>query len=100
MSIILPVVIFVSWLAFVIIPAGKIAIEDERNKVPKDKRRGTSIFPGFPVFPLLAWAIAVVADQFITPWGSRTVLVLHVLLLLVSLSIIIRDILLLRRIGS
>ena len=53
MSIILPIVIFVSWFAFVLVPAGRLAIEDEQNNVPKDKRRGTSILPGFPIFPLI-----------------------------------------------
>jgi hypothetical protein len=48
MSIILPIVIFISWLAFVLVPAGRLAIEDERNNIPKDKRRGTSIGSAAP----------------------------------------------------
>ena len=100
MSIILPVVIFVSWFAFVLAPAGKLAIEDGRNTVPLKKKRGTSILPGFPLFPLIAWAVAVAVDHFIPPWGSWTFLGIHGVLLTICLSIIVRDILRLRRIRT
>lgn len=100
MSIVLPVLIFVSWFAFVLLPAGKLAIEDEQNNVPKDKRRGTSILPGFPLFPLIAWGAAVVVDRFIPPWGSWAFLGIHGVLLAVSLSIIVRDVLRLRKIRT
>ncbi len=100
MNIILPVVIFVSWFAFVLVPAGRLAVEDARNNLPKDKRRGTSILPGFPVLPLIAWGGAVAVDYFIAPWGSWTFLGIHGVLLLISLSLIIRDVLRLRRIRA
>ena len=100
MSIILPIVIFVSWFAFVLVPAGRLAIEDERNNVPKDKRRGTSILPGFPIFPLIAWGVALAVNYFIPPWGLWTFLGIHGILLAVSLCIIARDMFLLRRIRT
>ena len=98
MNIILPVVIFVSWFTFFIVPAGKLAVEDALNNVPKDKRHGTSILPGFPIFPLIAWGIAIAIDHFIHPWGLRIILEIHVALLLISLLIITRDALQLRKI--
>ena len=98
MNVILPVVIFANWLAFLLIPAGKLAIEDARNNVPKDKRRGTSILPGFPIFPLIVWGIAIVLKHFTSPWGTWSILGFHGVLLLVPLSIIGRDILRLKRI--
>jgi predicted Na+-dependent transporter len=100
MNFLLPVVIFVSWFAFLLIPAGKLAVEDARNNVPKDKRRGTSVLPGFPVFPLIAWGIAVAVDHFIAPWGSWTILGIHGALLLISVSLITRDFLHLRRLKA
>jgi hypothetical protein len=100
MSVILPIVIFVSWFAFVLVPAGRLAIEDERNNVPKDKRRGTSILPGFPIFPLIAWGVALVVNYFIPPWGLWAFLGIHGILLAVSLCIIARDMFLLSRIKT
>jgi hypothetical protein len=96
MNIILPVVIFASWFTFVLVPCGKNAIDDARNKGPEEKRQGTSIVPGFPVFPLIAWGFAVAIDHYISPWGSWTFLGIHAVLLVISLTTIVRDILRLR----
>lgn len=97
MSIALPVAIFACWFALICAPSGQLAIEDARDKVPKEKRRGVSILPGFPVFPLMAWGLAVAIDRFIPPWGSWVSTGLHGLLLVISLFVIIRDFLRLRR---
>ena len=99
MSVLLPLVLFLSWFAFSLVPAGKLAIEDELNHAPEDKRRGTSIFPGFPVMPLLYWGLAWLIDRLAPTWGTRIFLVLHVLLFIVSATVIARDILHLRRIS-
>ena len=98
MSVILPCAIFVSWFAFLLAPAGRLAIEDEQRNVPKEKRRGVSIFPGIPVLPLVAWGAAVSVDHFLPPWGSRIFLGIHSALLVISLSVIARDTVRLRRI--
>jgi hypothetical protein len=98
MNIILPIVIFVSWFIITLVPVGENAIEDARNHVPEDKRHKTSILPGFPLFPLIAWGVAVIIDHYYYPWGSWTFLGIHGALLVISLSIIIRDILRLRKI--
>jgi hypothetical protein len=98
MNVILPVVIFASWLALVLAPAARYAIEDEQNLVPQDKRRGVSILPGFPVFPLIAWGAALALDHFVSPWGVRVFLGIHGVLLAVALSAMARDMFRLRRI--
>lgn len=100
MNILLPLVIFASWFVFRIVPAGRLAVEDARNNVPTAKRRGTSILPGFPVFPLIAWGGALAVDRVIPPWGSWTFLGTHGVLLLISLLFITRDVLRLRRIRA
>lgn len=96
-NVLLPVIIFVSWLAFVLVPAGRLAIEDAQTRIPDDKRRGTSIFPGFPLFPLMAWGAALACDQFISAWGNWLFLVAHLVLLSISVVIIVRDLLRLRK---
>jgi len=97
MSILLPIVIFGSWFALVLVPAGRLAIEDEQNSVPKAERRGTSILPGFPVFPLITWEIALAINHLIPPWGEWTFLGIHAVLMAVCLCVIARDIRRLRR---
>jgi hypothetical protein len=94
----LPVVLFLSWFAFVLTPVWEKAIEDERNSVPESERCRTSIFPGFPVMPLLFWGLAWLLDRIISPWGFRSILILHLILLVVSVFVIVRDVLRLRRI--
>ena len=98
MSVLLPIVLFISWFLFTITPAGKLALEDEINGVPPDKRRGTSIFPGFPVVPLVLWGVARLIDQVMSPWGTNSFLLVHLVLLSISVFIITRDVLRLREI--
>ena len=100
MSILLPVVVFVSWLAISLAPAGKLAIEDARVGVPEDKRRGVSILPGFPLFPLLFWGLACLIDLFCAPWGSWSIIALHSIALVAAIFTIVRDTLVLRRIDA
>ncbi len=47
-----------SWLVFVIAPAGRLAYLD--RGLPTTKRRGVSIFPGWPVLPMLLSAPALI----------------------------------------
>ena len=98
MKILLPVILLLSWFFFALTLQGKIAIEDEMNGIPKDKRRGTSILPLFPIIPLVLWSIAWLLDRVISPWGSWSFLILHSILLLASIFIITRDTFRLRRI--
>src|SRR3982750_1862432 len=44
----------VAWLLFAISPAARLAFED--RKVPREKRRGASIFPVWPFYPLVLLA--------------------------------------------
>lgn len=66
--------------------------------VPKHKRRGVSIVPGIPIFPLFFWGLAAVLDRFIGPWGTRFILYDHGLIFVVGLFAAVRSIVRLRRI--
>ncbi|MFA5205145.1 MAG: hypothetical protein WC708_12160 [Lentisphaeria bacterium] len=98
MNILLPIIIFLAWLAALVVPAGQLAIEDAKRGVPKDKRRGTSIMPLFPTIPLAMWGAAWLLNRRFPIWGSQIMLWLHVAILLLALVFIIRDILKLRTI--
>lgn len=95
MSIMLPVLIFLAWLAFLVMPAGKLAIEDAQNP-SLIKRRGVSIFPGIPLLPLVMWSGSILLAHFLSPLVLLISLSLHGLLLLVCGFLIVRNILAVR----
>jgi len=99
MTILLPTVLFLSWLAFVLVPAVKLAIEDEINEIPEQQRRGTSIMPVFPILPLILWGIAWLLNRMIASWTTWCILIGHLLLLAASAIILARDTLRLREIA-
>ena len=91
MNVCLPIVLFLSWFVLVITPTGKLAIEDVKAGVPEDERRGVSIMPGFPLFPLFFWGLAYGIDRFIHPWGSISILVLHIVAFIWAIVVLLRD---------
>ena len=99
MDVALPVTLFFAWFALVLAPAGQLSIEDTKANVPEEERRGVSIFPGIPVGPLFFWGLSYVVDIFFDPWGTLTILFLHIVIFIVASYVIVRDILILRRIG-
>jgi len=98
MNILLPITIFVAWLAFAVVPAGPKAIEDAKQGVPDDQTQGTSIMPLFPVLPLAMWGIAWLINRRYATWGNWGMLWLHAAILLLSLIFIVRDIIRLKAI--
>ena len=84
---------FASWFFFVVLGAGPKAIEKERKGAPEDQRHGVSIAPGFPVFPIVAWALWCSASPFV----AKIVVWLHIALLVFSCEMIIYCIIQLRR---
>ena len=42
---------FASWFVFVVAPAARLAYED--RDLPKERRRGVSILPAWPLLPLI-----------------------------------------------
>jgi len=93
-------VILCSWFLLTIAPASRLAIEDAQRGTPIESRRGVSIFPGFPAFPLFIWG----AGWALATWWLEGIAVVllysHLGLALVSAFIIVRDILRLRSIRS
>ena len=100
MHIVLPILLFCSWFAILLVPAGKLAIEDLKAGVPEDKRHGVSVMPVFPVMPLLFWGLAYGIDRFCGPWGSVSIMVLHSIALLWAIFAMVRDHRILKRMDS
>ncbi len=74
---ILPVLIFLVWILWVAACAEESNLRSAKEGRPPSERPGTSILPGFPLFPLAFWGIAWVVDRFVEPWGTLTVGAFH-----------------------
>ncbi len=98
MNILAPIILFVTWLAIVIAPLYSYALEDLKNGVPKDQRRGVSIFPGFPFMPLMFWGLAWLIDLWISAWGTRVIALGHAAIFIFAVFMIVRNIMRIRKI--
>jgi hypothetical protein len=76
------------WWLWVIACAAQQAVADARAG---NSTRGVSIFPGFPVFPLVAWGVAILVDRFFSPIGSLSIAFLHVIFCVALCVSILRD---------
>jgi hypothetical protein len=74
----LPVVIFLVWAIWVVTCAMQVAVEDVRRGTPKDRRRGTSFVPSFPLFPLGFWGAALLINRVAPGSGTAAVGGFHV----------------------
>jgi hypothetical protein len=62
--------LLVIWMLWAIACAAEAAVADARRGIPKGQRRGVSILPAFPLFPLVFWVIALLIDSVADPWGT------------------------------
>lgn len=83
--------IFFVWFLWVVACAAQAGLRGARAGLPPERRPGTSILGGFPLFPLFFWGIAWAIDQEVSPWGTRIVGAGHVLLGAMLVVSIVRD---------
>ena len=57
----------------------EVAVSEARRGIPEGERRGVSILPGFPVFPLMFWGAALLVDWLANPWGTIVIAGLHMI---------------------
>ncbi len=67
------VLVFVAWFVIVVSPAARYAYED--RALPEGRRRGSSIFPGWPVMPILFSAPVIIAG--VDHWVATVIVVAH-----------------------
>ena len=72
--------LLLTWFVWVIACAAESSLRKARQGIPEEERGGVSILPGFPLFPLVAWGMALVADRWVGPWGSYGMAGLHLVL--------------------
>jgi hypothetical protein len=94
---ILLVLVILTWCLWAVAAAAERAASEAAEGVPESKRGGVSIAPVIPLFPLAAFGVAVAADAFFAPWGTRVVGGLHGLLATLFVLSIVRDWVRLRR---
>ena len=68
------------WLVWIVACATQAALADALRDIPEGQRRGVSILPGFPLFPLAFWGAALLIDRFVSPWGTLFIGGAHVIL--------------------
>jgi hypothetical protein len=90
--------VFVVWLLCAIAAGGSLAVKDARRGIPEGQRRGYSMVPLIPLFPLAFWGLAMLVDLVIAPWGTAIVAWLHAALGVFFLVSIARSLLALRSI--
>jgi hypothetical protein len=88
----LPVFLFAVWWLWVVTCSAHVLAEDIRRSTPQCSRRGVSILPGFPLFPLLFWAATVFVDRWFQPWGTILVGGFHLVFALFLLASVVRDV--------
>ena len=88
------------WALWFVSCVAEASLSDVRRGVPEGERHGVSLFPVIPVFPLVAWAIALLVDRFYAPWGTVSVASIHLVLVVVWGVSLFRDMRELKRIDG
>lgn len=88
-SLLFPLFLFAVW--FVWIPAGLL------ERAARGDSGGFSPMPVFPFYPLVAWGLAALLDQFYDSLGFMIVGGLHLLLLALFVVSVVRSLITIRR---
>lgn len=75
--------IIVGWAGWVFACVRELEADVAEGHRPRDAH--FSLLPGIPVFPLFAWGLAAAGDALAPTWGTRVIIVLHVMLALATL---------------
>lgn len=68
------------WALWLFSCMAEVAVSEARRGIPVGERRGVSILPGFPIFPLAFWGAALLVDWLVSPWGTVAIAGLHTVL--------------------
>lgn len=88
---VLPVLLFVVWCLWALAAIVGLRARELRRGTPKEQRGGVSILPVIPLFPMVFWGVAWVADRWFAPWGTLAVGVAHTVLAAAMLFALVRD---------
>jgi hypothetical protein len=90
-AVVLLLVVFIACLLIFLAAAAQLAVEDRQRGLSEGERRGVSIVPIIPVYPLAIWGFALLLDMVADPWGNWIIGSIHVLVSTIALTSIARD---------
>ncbi len=83
--------LFVVWCLWAVAATLQVGLTNIRDPLPKGQRRGMSVLPVIPLYPLLFWMIAFVVDSACSPWGTTGIASIHLLFAVVLVGCIVGD---------
>jgi hypothetical protein len=83
--------LFVVWCLWAIAATLQVELTNIRDPLPKGQKRGMSVLPVIPLYPLVFWMIAFLVDSARSPWGTRGIAGIHFLFAVVLVGSIVRD---------
>lgn len=86
-----PIFLFAIWILWAVAAAAQKSVAEAAQGIPEKERRGVSILPVIPIFPLAFWGIARLIDRVYSPAGTWTVGTFHALFTVVLVMSIVRD---------
>ena len=89
--------IFSTWFLWAFAAVLQNHVRNVHQPLPDGQRRGTSIVPVIPLFPLVSWGIAKTIDAGFAPWGTIAIGSMHGAFALVLVGSVCRDALRLRK---
>jgi len=72
--------VVIVWLLWAQAAVASKAVNDARRQIPRGRGAGVSVAPVIPFFPLGFWALAMLADLVVAPWGTVVIAWFHGLL--------------------
>jgi hypothetical protein len=86
-----PLFLFAVWCLWAVAAAAQKSVAEAARGVPEKERRGVSILPVIPGYPLAFWGIAWLIDRVYSPAGTWIVGTFHALFAVVLVVSIVRD---------
>jgi len=83
--------LFVVWCVWAVAATLQVGLTNIRDPLPNGQRRGMSVLPVIPLYPVVLWGIALLIDIVRSPWGTRGIFCIHLLFAVVLAVSIVRD---------
>ena len=83
--------LFVVWCLWAIAATLQVGLTNISDPLPNGQRRGMSVLPVIPLYPIGLWGIGFLVDSVCSPWGTVGIACIHLLFAVVLVISIVRD---------